>query len=42
MLLLNIKKQKDMIKDLESTIIETLIGFEEWLYDGDDHIQIED
>lgn len=31
-----------MIKDLEMTSLELLISAEEWLYDGDDHIQIED
>lgn len=31
-----------MIKDLEITNMEMLISTEEWLYDGDDYIQMED
>lgn len=31
-----------MIKDLEIKVPENYLAIEEWLYDGDDYVQIED
>jgi len=35
-------KQIDMIKDIEFTELDRIIEPMEWLYDGDDHIVLED
>lgn len=35
-------KQIDMIKDIEYIALDHIIEPMEWLYDGDDHIVLED